>query len=61
MLKRIAMWAGVALSLVLLSTACFGIADGWYVILSKESGKALTVDLSTVYQNSANIKQWMFQ
>ena len=47
--------------LMVLSSACFGVADGWYVILSRESGKVLTVDLATVAENSANVKQWTYR
>jgi len=60
-------WATVGIGAIMLiavvALLCQGstVPDGRYAILSRESGKAVTVDWNTVNENSANIKQWEYQ
>jgi len=57
--------AAIGAALLISALAPLGLAstvtDGWYIIYSKESGKAVIVDLSTVEQNGANVKQWEYR
>ena len=47
---------GVLVAVLALLCPASTVADGWYVILSRASSKAVIVNLATVNENGANVR-----